>query len=199
MVDLKSLTQPLCIDDYTLITSMPTGCLFYGMPCRTKLDQIKVSINEKYNPVRLYNIQRVPNSYCVSYFYGSFFKVKPEYTELLENIENYSQLPSPKHNLFAYKKILCMYNLHCDDNFLLLNRGIYPLSPGLREKIFDSKINFDDYFKGNEELPFYLTIASPHIIYFSNNSECVIDFKKFLQKNTPQTFDLDTINTQYEG
>ena len=199
MVSLSDLTQPLNIDDYALVTSMPPGCLFYGMLCRTKLDQEKVSINKKFKPVRLYNVLRTTNAFCVAYFYGSFFKVKNQYSELLENIENYSQLPHNKHNLFSYKKILSMYNLHCDDNFSLFNRGLYPLSPGLRENIFNDKINFDDYFKGNKEFPFYLTIAAPHIIYFSNNNKNVIEFKKYLQKNTPQTFNLDTINTQYEG
>ena len=77
-------------------------------------------------------------------------------------------------------KILKIFNLDCDDVYLHFSKSLLPISPVFREKIFSEKINFNNYFKGNDKYPFYLTIVSPIIFYFSDVQNNILDFQKFL-------------------
>jgi len=172
----------LKIEDYTLLESIPANTLFYGIILRNELDSVKVTINKKYSPQKFYTVAKYKDGYDILYFYGAFIPIMPEFNKLFSSLNSFSEIDS--NSVDNYKKILSLYNLHCNDTYRFFSSGIYPIDCECREQLFHSKNNFHNFFKAKKELPFFITIVSPVILYFSNIEKNISDFKKFLTINT---------------
>lgn len=180
---LESASKALSIDKFVALDKADTGSLFYGIILRSEFDIERIDINKKYLPKQFYAIAKTEKDYSIVYLYGSFLKIKNKYKDLLTNLDSFYHLPKT-HTEANYKKILSIYGLSCNETYRFFSQGIYPIDSECRENIFHEKINFNDYFKGNSEYPFFLTIVSPVIFYFSNVEQNILDFKNYLQSNT---------------
>lgn len=179
---LSKADTPLKIENYTLLEKPPTNTLFYGIILRSELDSDKVTINKKYSPQKFYTVARYDDGYGVLYFYGSFITPQKKYNKLFSSIDSFNNIDN--HTLNNYEKILSLYNLHCKDTYRFFSPGIYPIDCEYREQLFTSKNNFHDFFKAKKDLPFFITIVSPVILYFSNIEKNIFEFQKFLTTST---------------
>jgi len=179
---LEKVNIPLDIENFSLLDNSISDSLFYGIVLRNEFDIDRVTINKKYSPCRFYTIAKHNDGFEILYFYGSFIKVIPEYKELITNLNTFSDIRN--HNIISYQKILSLYGVNCENTFRYFSNGIYPIDSDYREKLFSTKNNFHKFFKAKKDLPFFLTIVSPVIIYFSNPQNNISNFKKFLAANT---------------
>lgn len=183
MVNNIVASKPLTLDKFEPLISVPTNTLFYGTILKTDFDLTKTTISPKYNSKKFYIISQLPTGYKIFYFYGFFVKVKKEFTELINNINLFSQLPPNNHILKNYIKILNLFNLSCEESYLFFNKDVYPVDTKFKNLIFEKNID-DNCFIPNKELPFYLTLTAPYIFYFSNTKNNMVEFKNFLSNNT---------------
>lgn len=179
---LEKVNTPLDIENFSLLDNTVSGSFFYGIVLRNKFDIDRVTINKKYLPQSFYTIAKHEDGFEILYFYGSFITPNPEFKQLISNLNTFSTIQN--HSIINYQKILSLYSIACDSTFRYFSRGIYPIDSEYREKLFPIKNNFHKFFKAKKELPFFLTIVSPVIIYFSNPENNISHFKKFLAANT---------------
>ncbi len=180
MFNVTEQLVPLDIKDFESISEMPAGCLFYGTILKSDFDLKKASINSKFDTKKLFIILKVKKGFSIVYLYGTFIKVKPQYQDLLSNINLFSQIPLSKHTLKNYLKILKVYNLGCDDSYLYFNKDIYPIDSSFSSHLFNN-FTQTNFFNPNTAYPFYLTITAPYIFYFANLKNNLLTLNNFLQ------------------
>ena len=180
---LDSASKALTLDKFVALNEMDTSCMFYGTVLRSEFDVERIGINKKFHPQRFYAIEKNNKNYGIIYLYGSFLQPKNKYKDLTTNLDSFYHLPQT-HTEANYKKILSIYGLSCNETYRYFSQGVYPIDSACRTEVFSNKINFNEYFKGNTEYPFFLTIVSPIIFYFSNAGQNILDFKNYLQSNT---------------
>jgi hypothetical protein len=180
---LESVSKNLNIENFIALDKVQKNSLFYGIVLRNEFDTKRIEINKKFDPKQFYTIVKTDKDFGVAYFYGAFLDVEKDYANLFSNLNSFYDLPK-KHSIENYKKILSIYGLSCDNTYRFLSQGVYPIDSECREKLFNKKVNFNDFFKGSKDYPFFLTIVSPIIFYFSNLENNILEFKKYLQVNT---------------
>jgi hypothetical protein len=180
---LESANKPLAIEQFTLLEQPESATLFYGIILRSEFDNDRIKINKNFKPKKFYTVIKTENEFGIFYFYGSFIKTSTEYKDLFTNLDSFAHL-NKHQNINNYKKILSLFNLSCKETFRFFSQGIYPIDSEHREKLFSSKIDFNNFFKGNKNYPFFLTIVSPIILYFTNNNKNIFEFKNYLTTNT---------------
>jgi len=179
---LNKAVTPLSIENYTLLDNCENDSLFYGIVLRNEFDTQRVDIKKNFSPKKFYTIAKYNDGFEVLYFYGSFIKILPKYKELIQSLNSFNSIK--EHSINNYEKILSLYKLSCSDSYRFFAKGIYPINSDYRESLFSKKNNFHNFFKAKKDLPFFLTIVSPVILYFSNMDNNINDFKKYLLLNT---------------
>jgi len=185
MFNVEEHIKPLDIKDFEGIVDMPSNSLFYGTILKSNFDLDKCTINNKFKSKKVFAVLKVKKGFNIIYLYGSFLKVKPEYAELLNSLNLFSQIPASKHTLKNYFKMLKVYNLSCDESYLYFNKDIYPIDSSFSNTLFDN-FSQSNFFNPNTSYPFYLTITAPYILYLTNLKNNLVTFNNFLVKNTPQ-------------
>lgn len=182
MFNVTEQLVPLDIKEFESITEMPSDCLFYGTILKSNFDLKKASINSNFDTKKLFVVLKVKKGFSIVYLYGTFLKVKPEYRELLSNLNLFSQIPTSKHTLKNYLKILKVFNLSCEDSYLYFNKDIYPIDSTSCSMLFNN-FSQSNFFNPNTAYPFYLTITAPYIFYFTNLKNNLLTLNNFLNKN----------------
>jgi len=188
-VNVEDVTVPTNIDNYCLITKQPANSFFYGSIIKNKLDEERIYISEKFNPKKYYVVTRKNNDFSIQYLYGSFFPIEESFISLITNLNNFVIIDN-KFNLSNYNNILKYYNIDCEDNFGYFCKGLLPISGKyifnlLKDKSFDN----NNFYLTKNDVPFYLSIASPHIFFLSGIDNNIADFqKKFVSKKIKFNF-----------
>lgn len=184
MFNLSEHCSPLDIKDFESFSTMPTGNLFYGLVLRNSFDLEKSAIKPQFNAQKLFTVLKIKRGFSILYLYGAFLKVKPQFNELLASLNLFSQIPSNRHNLRNYNKILKLYNLGCEESYLYFNKDMYPIDSNYSQTIF-SNFTQTNFFNPNTSYPFYLTLTAPYILYFTNLKNNLITFNNYLNNITP--------------
>jgi len=188
-VNIEDVTVPANIDNYCLLNKQPANLFFYGSIIKNKLDEERIYISEEFSPKKYYIITKKNNDFSIQYLYGTFFDIDDAFHSLISNLNNFTTLDN-KFNLSNYNNILKYYSMDCEDNFGYFCKGLLPISSKyifnlLKDKSFDN----NNYYLTKNDVPFYLSIASPHIFLFSGADANVADFqKKFISKKIKFNF-----------
>jgi hypothetical protein len=120
--------------------------VFIGCDIKTKYDEDRIVIKDDFNPKRIKHLDKN--------LYGVFLEPTKEHLKLLNFLEIYKNI-----DLFFYNKTLNEFDLTCEDNFLYLNYGLYPIDSKHILKYYP-KFCYDNFFINVEHLPNYQRIKS---------------------------------------
>ena len=129
--------------------------LFIGCDIKNKYDEDRIRINESFNPIRIGHLDKM--------FYGVLLPLLDEHSALLNVFEKYKNI-----DLFFYNKTLNQFELSCEDNFLYLDYGIYPIDSKYIVKYFPN-FSYNDFFIELNDLPNYQRIKSINMMFFFPN------------------------------
>lgn len=125
--------------------------VFVGCEIKTKYDEDRIRIKDKFNPVRFKHLNRN--------LYGILLEPTREHSNLLDILKEYYNI-----DLFCYNKTLNAFNLTCDDNFLYLEYGLYPVDAKYIFK-YQPKFSYKEFFLEIENVPEYQKIKSVNMLF----------------------------------
>jgi len=120
--------------------------VFIGACIKSQYDENRISIKDSFEPKRI--------SHCDRFLYGTILEPKTEHLLMVEKAKKIEYI-----DLYTYNKIISENNLSCDDNFIFLEDGLYPVD----EKHIDQYIpNFEyaSFFDDEPEMPIHQKIKS---------------------------------------
>lgn len=120
--------------------------VFIGTCIRSQYDENRISIKESFNPKRI--------THCDRFLYGAIFLPKMEHLLMAEKAKKVEYI-----DLYTYNKIICENNLSCDENFIFLEDGLYPID---EKHICQYIPNFEynSFFDDDPEMPIHQKIKS---------------------------------------
>lgn len=144
----------IMIADFTSYDNLPIlfygeldkPVVFIGTCIKSQYDEDRISIRELFNPKRI--------THCDRFLYGTILEPKKEHLLMAEKAKKVEYI-----DLYTYNKIISENNLSCDENFIFLEDGLYPLD----EKHIDQYIpNFQyaSFFDEDPEMPIHQKIKS---------------------------------------
>lgn len=111
--------------------------LFLGFQILTEYDNQRLSIDAKYNPVKI--THHCGKSLC--YLYG--IKLTPNYH--IESVFNIikQQVKQQNLNLSVYENVLNQFGMSCKDTYRSFNPGLYPIDLDNLKKVCNDSFNTD--------------------------------------------------------
>jgi len=137
--------------------------LFIGCEIKNKYDENRICIKESFNPTRIKHLDKM--------FYGVLLPLLDEHSALLNVFEKYKNI-----DLFFYNKTLNEYKLSCEDNFLYLDYGMYPIHSKHIVKYLP-KFSYNNFFIELDDLPNYQRIKSINMMFMFPNQYSNIHIK----------------------
>jgi hypothetical protein len=196
-MSVKNIVELSELENFDIITDMPTNKFFYGALVKTKGDEVRLQINKKYNPQKISTVIRSEKSFSFVFLYGTFLDLDPNYYSLFDVISNFYYLNFDKHTLDYYNKLLSVNDLSCQSNYSYFAKGLYPVDyTEIMKIVKDKNFDYNNFFQTPDDIPFYLSIASPHIFFLNGNNNNFIDFKNELLKKNKKFDTYDDIETQ---
>ena len=110
------------IEEFTSYEKAPTfsyekvenPVVFIGTLIKSQYDEHRISIKDSSNAKRI--------SHCNRFFYGATFELMREHRLMVKKLKNVQHI-----DLYTYNKIILENGLSCNDNFIYLEDGLYPL------------------------------------------------------------------------
>lgn len=146
--------MPNMVKEFTSYENLPilsyekveNPVVFIGTCIKSQYDENRISIRDSFNPQRI--------SHCDRFLYGTILEPKKEHLLMAEKAKKVEYI-----DLYTYDKIISENNLSCDENFIFLEDGLYPVD----EKHIDQYIpnfEYDAFFDDDPEMPIYQKIKS---------------------------------------
>ena len=140
-IDISLASVDCNLSDFSEFTpKLPT--LFLGFVIKNEYDNKRLTISEKYNPVKqLFLFERSDEMVSLLPLYGTYFKLnsigKKLASVLLDEDLNRNM------DLKSYQNILYEYNVTCNDYYSYLNKRIYPIDFNCLDMITDDENSKD--------------------------------------------------------
>jgi hypothetical protein len=120
--------------------------VFIGTCIKSQYDEDRISIRELFNPKRI--------AHCDRFLYGTILEPKKEHLLIAEKVKKIEHI-----DLYTYNKIISENNLSCDENFIFLEDGLYPVDEKhIGEYI--PNLEYDSFFDDDPEMPIHQKIKS---------------------------------------
>jgi hypothetical protein len=123
---------------------------------RTKLNSISDKEPKRYSFRPYYNSNEIN-------LYGFLFDIKGQDIFLIKKLREQKQI-----DLMTYNTILNEFSYSCDENFLRLNQGLYPLDTVHISK-FIPNYSYDSLLFINDEIPDFQQFTSINAFILINN------------------------------
>jgi hypothetical protein len=163
------LLDPNFVDESPILSydKIEKDCIFIGSIINNLYDEKRIglkSINEL-EPKR-YSFKPYYNSNEIK-LYGFIFDIKGEDTFLIKKLREQRQI-----DLMTYNTILNEFKYSCDENFLKLNQGLYPLDTVHISK-FIPNYSYETVINLNEEISNFQQFTSINAFILINNKNTI--------------------------
>lgn len=148
------------VEEFTSYKNLPTlsyekvenPVVFIGTCIKSQYDEHRISIKDSFNAKRI--------SHCDRFFYGVTFELIPDHSLMVEKLKNVQYI-----DLYTYNKIISENDLSCNDNFIYLEDGLYPLDEKHISQ-YIKKFEYGSFFNDDPEMPIHQKIKSVNMFIF---------------------------------
>jgi hypothetical protein len=144
----------LMVEEFTSYENLPTlsykrvenPLVFIGTCIKSQYDEHRILIKDSLNAKRI--------SHCDRFFYGVTLELMSEHLLMIEKLKNVQYI-----DLYTYNKIISENDLSCNDNFIYLEDGVYPVDEKHICK-YIKNFEYDLFFDDDPEMPIHQKIKS---------------------------------------
>jgi hypothetical protein len=172
LVDVDITSEPLAIENFKSIAKNDYPFCIVGFQLKNAYDQERIRVKAKYNAEDILHFLPTPNSQPVG-FRGLKLDYKPEFKSLIDTLNQFNTCLNDEINLEKYRKLLSKYDLSCDECYLYLRKGIYPVDGKCISRLSTYKYSIEDLYKDAfdvSEVPLFQVISSFTIFILCNES-----------------------------
>lgn len=151
------LSQDPVQEEYQPLTK---GYVFIGAIIKHLYDEKRIRLNiiPEQAPSRF--LYKNPNVDHTTNLYGFIFPPKGEDHYLATKLKSLTK----QVDVLSYNKVLQDYNYSCENNFLLLNKGIFPVDSHHIPK-YIPQYSFSNIFSFSEEIPIFQQFTTIHMLF----------------------------------
>ncbi len=177
LLNTDLIDLPVTTKDYHIYDVDKLPVVFLGIRVKNKFDENRIQIKNKYNPRLVTHFKLGYKDLEPTYLYGVQVNVKAEYKQLIDQL-NYTHLPLSRED---YSDMLSEYNLTCNDCYIYLCDGIYPLDikhlDTISRKNMSSEI--DSGFKSmvrKTDAPWYASLLNFNLFILGKSTGYGLDY-----------------------
>lgn len=140
MIDVALVDEPVCGDSFEFI-DIDRPYLFLGHIVKNQYDNLRLRLNDEYNPKKFYASYKEQNKWNMLPLYGINLKLNEtgiKLAKILSDQENRSSV-----NLIIYENLINQFDLTCGDCYNYFKNKIYPIDFNKFRKLTDDKIAKD--------------------------------------------------------
>ncbi len=141
MIDIELIDEPVNLDEFQDF-KCKKPCLFLGYIIKNEYDNIRLELNEKYNPKKYVHVYlEKGKKFNILPLYGLFLDLNDlgkTVGDLLVRQEKTKSM-----NMIIYENLLNQHNLSCDDCYGNFHKNVYPVDFKHFDKLSDESIAKD--------------------------------------------------------
>ena len=139
MIDIETVNKPIEYSEYNFVSSLKEyPILFLGFVIKNQYDNLRVNIQEKYDPINLLHYSKDKQS--ITALKGIKLIPNNNIKKLYNSIKVQEQLTM---NLVTYENLLNHYGFACKETYGLFAPGMYPIDFINLKSICDNDFNGD--------------------------------------------------------
>jgi len=139
MIDIETVNKPIDYEQYNFVSSVKEyPILFLGFVIKNQYDNLRVNLQEKYDPINLLHFSKDKES--VTALKGIKLVPNASVKKLYNAIKMQEQLVM---NLMVYENLLNQYGFACKETYGLYAPGMYPIDFNNLKSICDNDFNSD--------------------------------------------------------
>jgi len=139
MIDIENVNKPIDYEQYNFVSSIKEyPILFLGFVIKNQYDNLRVNIQEKYQPINLLHFSKDKQS--ITALKGIKLTPNSMVKKLYNAIKIQEQLVM---NVVMYGNLLNQYGFTCKDTYGLYAPGMYPIDFNNLKSICDNNFNED--------------------------------------------------------
>jgi hypothetical protein len=139
MIDIETVNKPIDYEQYNFVSSVKEyPILFLGFVIKNQYDNLRVNLQEKYDPINLLHFSKDKQS--VTALKGIKLVPNASVKKLYNAIKMQEQLVM---NLMVYENLLNQYGFACKETYGLYAPGMYPIDFNNLKSICDNDFNSD--------------------------------------------------------
>ena len=139
MIDIETVNKPIDYEQYNFVSSIKEyPILFLGFVIKNQYDNLRVNLQEKYDPINLLHFSKDKQS--VTALKGIKLVPNASVKKLYNAIKMQEQLVM---NLMVYENLLNQYGFACKETYGLYAPGMYPIDFNNLKSICDNDFNSD--------------------------------------------------------
>jgi len=172
LVDVDITSEPLAIEKFKTIAKNDYPLCIVGFQLKNAYDQERIRIKAKYNARDILHFQPIPNTQPIG-FRGLKFECKPKFKSLIVTLNQLNTTLNEDIDAERYKKLLSKYGLTCDECYLYLRKGVYPIDGKHISTISTFKYTIEDLYNDAfdiSEIPLFQVISSFTVFILCNES-----------------------------
>jgi len=145
LIDVENTTEPLELEKFTLLAKDEYPCCIIGFQLKNSYDQERIQIKAKYQANDVLHFLPTAKITPVC-FRGIKLKLKARFKGLVSSLSKLNTSLNEDINLDKYKKIISDYNLTCEECYLYLRRGVYPIDGKCLSQISEYKHTLEELY-----------------------------------------------------
>ena len=139
MIDIETVNKPIDYEQYNFVSNIKEyPILFLGFVIKNQYDNLRVNLQESYNPINLLHFSKDKQS--VTALKGIKLIPNSNVKKLYNAIKMQEQLVM---NLIVYENLLNQYGFACKETYGLYAPGMYPIDFNNLKSICDNDFNND--------------------------------------------------------
>ena len=139
MIDVALVDEPVNGDSFELI-DIDRPYLFLGHIVKNQYDNLRLKLNDKYNPKKFYASYKEDNKWNMLPLYGITLKLNDTGIKLAKLL---NEQESKNINLIIYENLISQFNLSCGDCYNYFKNKIYPIDFNKFRYLTDNEISKD--------------------------------------------------------
>jgi hypothetical protein len=145
LVDVDNTAEPLTLEHFSFIKKEEYPYCLIGFYLKNSYDQERIRVKAKYKACDVIHVQPT-SQISASCFRGVKLKHKQRFNSLIAALGEYNTSLNTKVPVDAYKKLLGDYGLTCDECYLYLKKGIYPIDGKCLQDFSDYKYSLEELY-----------------------------------------------------
>jgi len=139
MIDIETVNKPIDYEQYNFVSNIKEyPILFLGFVIKNQYDNLRVNLQESYNPINLLHFSKDKQS--VTALKGIKLIPNSNVKKIYNAIKMQEQLVM---NLIVYENLLNQYGFACKETYGLYAPGMYPIDFYNLKSICDNDFNND--------------------------------------------------------
>ena len=172
LVDAETTTEPLALEQFSFIDKDSYPYSLIGFLLKNSYDQERIKVKAKYKACDVIHVLPT-SSATVTCFRGVKLKHKQRFNSLITALNKYNTSLNTKVPIEEYKKLLSEYGLTCDECYLYLKKGIYPIDGKWLQDFSDYKYTIEELYADAfnvKDIPYFQSFSSFTIFILCNDT-----------------------------